>query len=98
MFVSLLKRICIMTIDLPTRSPNLIEELVDHIQHRTFGRLHDLCVDRGPDGRISVRATANSRFVGQLAEWAVLERMSESTVRLSISVPQTPRRFMEVET
>ena len=87
-----------MTIDLPTCSPDLIEELVDHIQYRTFGRLHDLCVDQTPDGRLSVRATANSRFVGQLAEWAVLERMPESNVRFSISVPQHPRRFMEVET
>lgn len=87
-----------MTLKLPMCCSRQIEELAEHIHGRTFGRLHDLNIDQAPDGQISVRATANSRFVGQLAEWAVLERIPESTVRLSISVPQTPRRFMEVET
>ncbi len=61
-------------------------ELRHHIQERTFGRLHELTVNQLPDGRINVSAIAHSRFVGQLAEWAVLEQVESANVDLSICV------------
>ena len=73
-----------------------IDDLIDHIHGKTFGRLHDLCVNRSSDGRVSISATAHSRFVGQLAEWAVLERLSASDVHLSISVCTPTRHYREI--
>jgi|GEM_PF-3364454 hypothetical protein len=68
------------------KSPVAIADLLDHIRDRTFGRLHDLNVTQESEGRIVVSAIAHSRFVGQLAEWAILERVSPADVDLSISV------------
>jgi hypothetical protein len=67
-------------------SPLEINHLMDHIHERTFGRLHDLNIEPTSDGRIHVSAVAHSRFVGQLAEWAVLERVSPDEVDLSIRI------------
>lgn len=63
-----------------------IHHLMDHIHERTFGRLHDLNIEQTSDGRIHVSAVAHSRFVGQLAEWAVLECVSPNEVDLSIRI------------
>ena len=76
-----------------TTSP--VDDLRDHIQDRTFGRLHNLSVVSRSDGRIVVSAIAHSRFVGQLAEWAVLERVPPTDVDLSISVFLSSRQSME---
>jgi hypothetical protein len=78
-------------------SPALINDLLDHIHERTFGRLHDLNISISDDGRFVVTAIAHSRFVRQLAEWAVLERLSAEDVRLSIALSIPSRHFMEVE-
>ncbi|WP_010586358.1 hypothetical protein [Schlesneria paludicola] len=78
-------------------SPVVIHELMSHIRDRTFGRLHDLNVSQGFDGRLRVSAIAHSRFVGQLAEWAVHERIAPADVSLTISVRQPSQRFREVQ-
>ncbi len=80
------------------RIPSLavLDDLIDHIRDRTFGRLHDLNVARAENGVITVSAVAHSRFVGQLAEWAVLERIAAADVQLSISLRLPSRHFMEV--
>jgi hypothetical protein len=72
-------------------SPSVIDELLHHIQERTFGRLHDLSIAHEPEGRISVTAIAHSRFVSQLAEWAVLERVDPDHVDLSICVRRSSK-------
>lgn len=77
-------------------SGSTIDDLKDHIHGKTFGRLHDLRVDQSADGRVSVSATAHSRFVRQLAEWAVLERFSASDVHLSISMPASSYSIREI--
>ena len=74
-----------------------IDTLLNHIQARTFGRLHDLNVLQLSDGRVQVSAVAHSRFVGQLAEWAVFERMAPEDVDLSISVRLSTPHFNEVQ-
>ena len=74
-----------------------IDTLLNHIQARTFGRLHDLSVSQLSDGRVQVSAVAHSRFVGQLAEWAVFERMAPEEVDLSISVRLTTPHLHEVQ-
>ena len=74
-----------------------LDTLLNHIQARTFGRLHDLNVVPLSDGRVQISAIAHSRFVGQLAEWAVLERMSPEDVDLSISVRLSTPHFHEVQ-
>ena len=74
-----------------------VNDLLDHIRHRTFGRLHDLNVTSMLDGRILVSAVAHSRFVGQLAEWAVLERVAPTDVDLSISVRLSNRQSPEIQ-
>jgi hypothetical protein len=83
-----------------TRLPEFdvyIDTLLNHIQARTFGRLHDLNVVQLSDGRVQVSAIAHSRFVGQLAEWAVFERMAPEDVDLSISVRLSTPQFNEVQ-
>ena len=77
--------------------PGDIDALLHHIQERTFGRLHDLNVVRGVDGRIHVSAIAHSRFVGQLAEWAILERVAPEDVELSIRVCLSSPHFNGVQ-
>ncbi len=67
-------------------SPTLIEDLLNHIQERTFGRLRQLSIVNDLEGRISVSATAHSQLICQLAEWAVLEVVSRDQVDLAISV------------
>ena len=74
-----------------------IDTLLNHIQARTFGRLHDLNVIPLSDGRVQISAVAHSRFVGQLAEWAVFERMAPEDVDLSISVRLSTPHFNEVQ-
>ena len=74
-----------------------VETLRDHIHERTFGRLHDLSVQQSADGRFHISAIAHSRFVGQLAEWAVFERLSPQDVDLSISVRTTSPLLDEVQ-
>ena len=74
-----------------------IDPLLNHIQARTFGRLHDLNVIPLSDGRVQISAVAHSRFVGQLAEWAVFERMAPEDVDLSISVRLSTPHFNEVQ-
>ena len=74
-----------------------IDTLLSHIKARTFGRLHDLNVIQRSDGRVQVSAIAHSRFVGQLAEWAVFERMAPEDVDLSISVRLSTPHFHEVQ-
>jgi hypothetical protein len=85
-----------------TTTPNCktavnIDELLTHIRSRTFDRLHELSVKQISEGRVLVSAIAHSRFVGQLAEWAVLERVAPSDVDLSISVLFPSRRFTEAQ-
>ena len=77
--------------------PTTIDQLLSHIRDRTFGRLHDLNVSHGFDGRLRISAVAHSRFVGQLAEWAVHECFAPADVSLTISVRQPSQRFREVE-
>lgn len=72
------------------KGPGEIDALVKHIHGRTFGRLHNLQVIRLPSGRLHVSAIAHSRFVGQLAEWAVLERCSTAEVDLAIDLHLSP--------
>ena len=79
------------------KSPSVVEELLNHIQQRTFGRLHDLAVAHEPEGRICVTATAHSRFVGQLAEWAVLELVNPDQVDLDIHVRRPTQPLIEVQ-
>ncbi len=74
-----------------------IDTLLNHIQARTFGRLHDLNVIQLSDGRVQISAIAHSRFVGQLAEWAVFERIAPEDVDLSISVRLSTPHFNEVQ-
>ena len=74
-----------------------IDTLLNHIQARTFGRLHDLNISQLSDGRVQVSAVAHSRFVGQLAEWAVFERMAPEDVDLSISVRLSTPHLYEVQ-
>ena len=74
-----------------------IDTLLNHIQARTFGRLHDLNVIPLSDGRVQISAVAHSRFVGQLAEWAVFERMAPEDVDLSISVRLSTPHLYEVQ-
>jgi hypothetical protein len=74
-----------------------VEALLNHIHERTFGRLHDLTVVQSSDGRVHVSAIAHSRFVGQLAEWAVLERVSPQDVDLLICVHLSSPSFVEVQ-
>lgn len=76
-------------------SPAEIHHLIDHIHDRTFGRLHDLNIEQTSDGRIHVSAVAHSRFVGQLAEWAVFERVSPGDVELAIQVCGSTSRFKD---
>ena len=73
-----------------------VETLLNHLHERTFGRLHDLSITQSSNGRLHVSAVAHSRFVGQLAEWAVLERLSASDVHLSISVCTPTRHYREI--
>ena len=73
-----------------------LQSLRDHIQQRTFGRLHDLRITRLADGRIQVSAIAHSRFVHQLAEWAVLERLAPQSVDLCVSLFLSSHTFIEV--
>jgi len=83
-----------------TRLPEFdvyIDTLLNHIQARTFGRLHDLNIVQLSDGRVQVSAIAHSRFVGQLAEWAVFERMAPEDVDLSISVRLSTPHLNEVQ-
>lgn len=68
------------------KSPRDIDALLKHIHERTFGRLHNLNIVQLPNGRLQISGTAHSRFVGQLAEWAVLERCSSMEVELGIRV------------
>ena len=72
-----------------------VEALLTQIHERTFGRLHDLNVAQLPDGRLHISAVAHSRFVGQLAEWAILELMSPEDVILSIRVLLSTSPFSE---
>ena len=74
-----------------------LEDLTDHIHSRTFGRLHDLCVSLTNDGQLRISATAHSRFVLQLAEWAVLEQVASNEVEFAISVPVSSPQFFGVE-
>ncbi|MEI8020947.1 MAG: hypothetical protein WCH39_22270 [Schlesneria sp.] len=74
-----------------------VDNLLNHIQARTFGRLHGLNVLQLSDGRVQVSAVAHSRFVSQLAEWAVFERMAPEDVDLSISVRLSTPHFNEVQ-
>lgn len=78
-------------------SPVVIHELMSHIRDKTFGRLHDLNVSHDFNGRLKVSAVAHSRFVGQLAEWAVHERIAPADVSLTISVRQPSQCFREVQ-
>jgi|GEM_PF-6025267 len=73
-----------------------LQSLRDHIQQRTFSRLHDLRIIRLADGRIQVSAIAHSRFVHQLAEWAVLERLAPQSVDLCVSLCLSSHTFIEV--
>ena len=73
------------------------DTLLAHIQARTFGRLHDLNVIPLSDGRVQISAIAHSRFVGQLAEWAVFERVSPEDVDLSIIVRVSNSQLHEVQ-
>lgn len=79
----------------PFESTVEIGRLRNHIDERTFGRLHDLNVEHAPDGRIHISAVAHSRFVGQLAEWAVFERVAPADVDLSIRVRLSPSHFVK---
>lgn len=72
-----------------------IDHLMNHIRERTFGRLHDLNIEQTSDGRIHVSAIAHSRFVGQLAEWAVLERVSPGNVDLAIHICLSTSRITD---
>jgi len=74
-----------------------IDNLMEHIHHRTFGRLHDLNIEHAADGRIHISAVAHSRFVGQLAEWAVLERVAPTDVDLSICVRLSSPHFVGIQ-
>ena len=79
-----------------TETSGQIETLLNHIHERTFGRLHELNVVPLRDGRLQVSAIAHSRFVGQLAEWAVLERLAPENVDLSICVRLSSPNLREV--
>jgi hypothetical protein len=72
-----------------------VEALCKQLQERTFGRLHNLNIVRLPDGRLHVSAVAHSRFVGQLAEWAVMELTSPEDVIVSIRVLLSPSQLPE---
>ena len=48
------------------------------------------------EGRFQICAVAHSRFVGQLAEWAVFERVSPQDVDLQISVRLPSRTLSEI--
>ena len=74
-----------------------VETLLNHLHERTFGRLHDLSITQSSNGRLHVSAVAHSRFVGQLSEWAVLERLAPQDVDLSISVRTTSPLLDEVQ-
>lgn len=62
------------------------DSLFDHIRSKTFGRLHHLNISRTSEGRFRIYAVAHSRFVSQLAEWAVFECVAPQDVDLEISV------------
>ena len=73
------------------------DSLLNHIHERTFRRLHELKVVRATNGRIQVTVIANSRFVGQLAEWAVFERIAPEDVDLAICIRRTSPLFKKVQ-
>ncbi|WP_373653430.1 MULTISPECIES: hypothetical protein [unclassified Schlesneria] len=62
------------------------DSLFDHIRAKTFGRLHKLDITQNSEGRFRIYAVAHSRFVGQLTEWAVFERVPPQDVDLEIFV------------
>jgi len=71
----------------------VIVRLFHHIHHKTFGRLHDLNIVQTAAGRIQISAIANTRFVGQLAEWAVFDRLAPGDVDLTIQVQHVSSSF-----
>ena len=73
-----------------------IDSLFDHIRSKTYGRLHNLNIRKTSEGRFQICAVAHSRFVGQLAEWAVFERVSPQDVDLQISVRLPSRTLSEI--
>lgn len=73
-----------------------ITELIKHVQQRTYGRLHDLTIQPTSLGRIQVSAVAHSRFVSQLAEWAVLEKVNSADVDLDIRIYPSTSSFGEI--
>jgi hypothetical protein len=74
-----------------------VEALRDHIHDRTFGRLHDLIVEQLAEGRFTISAIAHSRFVGQLAEWAIFERLSPKDVDLSMCIRRSSPQSLEAQ-
>ena len=79
------------------RPPLSADRLEQHLQQRTFGRLHELKVSVAPDGGLIVTAVAHSRFVRQLADWAITEWTASDQIQAAIAVCVPLRPVMEVE-